>query len=335
MEWIEKRATSPVFEVDELDLESLERGQFHRLSLRLIEDGAGRAIRVPVIVARGAEAGQVMGITAAIHGNELNGIPTIHRLMQTMDPARLRGTVVGVTIMNMPGYQANQRDYVDGQDLNRLFPGKPDGNESQVYAWQLVHKILIHFNYLIDLHTASFGRVNSLYIRANMHREVAARMARKVGAEIIVHNPGGDGTFRGEASARGIRSITVEIGDPQVFDRGMIRASRIGVRDVLEELGFLDPDGEAATRVAIECSRSFWLYTDTGGLLTVHPELAQLVARGEVIATMVNPWGEVVRVYHAPQDAIVVGKSTNPVARAGARIIHLGVVGAPPGGEAG
>lgn len=276
----------------------------------------------------------MVGITAAVHGNELNGIPTIHRLLKTIDPHRLRGSVVGVPIVNVPGFLANQRTYTDGQDLNRTFPGQPDGNESQLYAWQFMERVVRRFNFLVDLHTASFGRVNSLYIRANMTIPLTARLARLVGADIIVHNAGGDGTLRGAAAALGIRSITVEIGDPQVFDVGMIRASRVGLRDLLEELGLVDPDGEVAEHSAVECARSFWLYTDSGGLLTVAPELGQMVRVGELIATMVNPWGQVVRQYHAPRDGIVVGKSTNPVAQSGSRILHLGIVAEPEPPEA-
>jgi len=180
---------------------------------------------------------------------------------------------------------------------------------------------------LLDLHTASFGRVNSFYVRADLTNATTAHLVRLVGAEIIVHNPSKDSTLRGAAENLGIPAVTVEIGDPQIFDADLVRLSRIGLRDVLEELGMLAPDDEEAVGRAVECERSFWLYTDTGGMLTVLPPVASHIRKGQAIARLVDPWGQLVRTYRAPEDGVVVGKSANPVARAGSRILHLGVVG--------
>jgi predicted deacylase len=110
----------------------------------------------------------VVGVTAAVHGNELNGVPCIHRVASQIDVTKLKGTVVAVPCVNVIGYLKFQREYADGRDLNRHFPGKEDGFASQVYCFHLMHKILSQFNYMIDLHTASFGRVNSYYVRADM-----------------------------------------------------------------------------------------------------------------------------------------------------------------------
>lgn len=321
--WVKPR------EVDRLDLESLERGRTHRLRVEIVEDPLAGAIRVPVLVVRGVEPGPVVGITAALHGNELNGIPTIHRLLRTIDARDLRGDIVAVPVVNVPGFFANRREYLDGQDLNRIMPGKPDGNCGQVYAWRFLQKVVRPFGYLFDLHTASFGRINSLYIRADLTDPTVATMARLVGAQIIVHNEGADGTLRGAAAEMGVHAITIEVGDPQRFQENLITSSRIGIRDFIEHLEMVAADHESAPRDAVECSRSFWLYTDRGGILHVLPDVAERVRRGQVIAHLTDEWGHVLRQYEAPEDAIVIGRSTNPVANTGARIAHLGLVGPP------
>lgn len=323
---IEVHPPTPTSPVPTLDLSTLPPG-LHRLGVYLVDSAASKAIRAPTIVIKGIEAGPVVGLTAAVHGNELNGIPTIHRLFETVDYRELKGSLVGVTIANVPGYLRHQRVYTDGQDLNRIMPGKASGSESQVYAHRLMTHILDHFDYLIDLHTASFGRVNSLYVRANMREPRTARLARAIGAEIIVHNAGGDGTVRSAMADRGVPSITVEIGDPQVIEEPFVRASRVGIRDALEQLGMLPEDSQLASSAAIECVRSAWLHTDAGGLLEVRPNVADRVKRGEIIATLADPWGQRLRTYRAPEDGVVVGKSTNPVCRTGSRILHLGIEG--------
>ena len=325
---IEPLLPAPAIEVDALTLDDLAEGQTHELSLALLEDAASRVVRIPVLVARGTRTGPTVGLTAALHGNELNGIRTIHRLFTRIDPQELSGTVVAVPVVNMPGYLSHRREYHDGRDLNRLMPGRADGTDSQVYAHRFVDRVVRHFGYLIDLHTASFGRVNSLYVRADMGCETTARLARWLGPEIIVHNAGSDGTLRAAAAGLGIHAVTIEIGDPQVLERRKIRASRIGLRDVLEHLDMLAPDSEEAPGDAVECHASYWLYTDAGGILDVIVEPTERVRGGQLVARLHDPWGRLLRRYFAPEDGIVVGRSTNPVAHTGARILHLGLVAA-------
>lgn len=327
IDWSEKHTTALPTYVDALDLRALEPGRIHRLAIAIVDDGASRAVRLPVLVARGAHPGRTVGLTAALHGNELNGIPAIHSLFRRIDPEELHGTVVAVTVTNMPAFTRFQRVYTDGVDLNRIFPGNASGSESQIYAHRLLERIIRHVDVLFDLHTASFGRLNSFYVRADLTSPLTATMARLMGAEIILHNPSADGTLRGAAEALGIAAVTVEIGDPHIFDADMVRASRIGLRDVLEHLRMVRPDEEQASRQAVECVRSRWLYTDTGGMLTVYPELASFVGEGQVIARLVDPWGQTLRTYTAPEAGIVIGKSNNPVARTGSRILHLGIPG--------
>jgi predicted deacylase len=131
---------------------------------------------------QGERVGPVLGITACLHGNELNGIPLIHRLFRELDCAALSGTVVAVPVANAPGFLRTQRGYLDGADLNRMMPGKKGGTAAQAYAHALMDRIVARFEYLIDMHTASTGRINSLYVRADMRHPVTARMA-------ILQNP--------------------------------------------------------------------------------------------------------------------------------------------------
>lgn len=231
-------------------------------------------------------------------------------------------------ILNAPGYLRHQREFTDDSDLNRIFPGRPDGSVAEIYVSRVLERIVRHFEYLIDLHTASFGRVNSLYVRADMHCAVTAKMARLVGPEIIVHNEGRDGTLRSAAEEAGIHAITLEIGDPQLFQQSLIRSSRRGIVAVLDHLQVLDGEGEEARSDPIECTSSSWIYSDMGGVLEVLPKVAQIVEEGQEIARLTNAFGEMVQAYSAPTRGVVIGKSTNPVAQTGARLLHLGTLGA-------
>lgn len=203
----------------ELRLSSFPPESINRFRLVLAYDGLGEPVACPVIVVKGKYQGPVLGITAALHGNELNGIPLIHKLIREIEVDSLSGTLVAIPVLNAPGFLRHQRGFLDGQDLNRLFPGKPSGNSGQVYCYQVMQKIMKHLNYHIDMHTASFGRVNSLYVRADMNNRTTHQMARLQEPQIIVHNTAPDGSLRSAAMKIGIPSITVEIGDPSRIHR--------------------------------------------------------------------------------------------------------------------
>ena len=300
-------------------------GTLGKYMLHMVTDGMATPIYVPVMVARGISDGPVVGITAAVHGNELNGIPVIQRLMADLDPSKLRGTVVGVPGVNMPSLVRKKRRFIDGVDLNHVMPGRVDGTVSQVYAYRVVERLVKHFDYLFDLHTASFGRVNSYYIRADMANEEVRAMALHQRAQIIVHNPPGDGTLRGSADDLGIPAITLEVGDPNTFQRGVIRSTATGIHNFLIDKGLIDGDIEAASEESIRCKRSYWMYTDTGGLLSVKPRITDRVKLGDVVAVLRNPFGDEIRSYTAPEDGVVIGHSVSPVCQTGGRVLHLGI----------
>jgi predicted deacylase len=310
----------------ELDIEQLPKGVITRVHIELVGDGLASDVLVPVLVARGSRDGPVFGITAAVHGNELNGIRAIHSLFQGIEVHALRGTLVGVLAVNVPGLHNHQREFIDGRDLNHLFPGDSHGDVARVYAFRVIERIVSHFDYLVDLHTASFGRINSLYVRADMTDPKCARMAYLHRPQIIVHNPASDKTLRGTAMELGIPAVTVEIGDPQRFQPRYIKSTRTGLRSVLADARMLPRRALAQKAEPVICQRSYWLYTDRGGLLEVLPDATEMVDKGQPVARLRNAFGDVIREYGAPEQGIVVGKSVNPVGQTGARILHLGVV---------
>ncbi|RME78047.1 MAG: peptidase M14 [Planctomycetota bacterium] len=316
----------PILERRELDLESLPKGQTSRLRIHLVSNGMGDPIQVPVIVIKGKEKGPVMGITAAVHGNELNGLPVIYELAATIQPKKLKGTIITVPVVNIPGFLENSRYYRDNADLNRIFPGKAHGTASEIYAYYFMEKIAQYFEYSIDLHTASFGRINSLYVRADLNNSVTSRMARLQNPQIIVHKEGPDGSLRSALADRKIPSITVEVGNPLRFQRKLIRSSLLGVLNVLRHLKMISRQEKEPKGTPILCRDSFWLYTDKGGILEVLPDIRQMVKKGETVAFLRNVYGDIIDEYKAPEDGVVIGKSINPVGDAGSRILHLGIV---------
>lgn len=311
--------------VEEIDLEALPKGQTTKLRLVLVHDGLGNPIDLPVLAMRGERPGPVFGLTAAVHGNEVNGIPVIHRLFEKTDARTLKGTVLAIPAVNIPGMINHTRMFNDGADLNKIFPGVSDGNTSQVYAHRFCERYIKQLDYLIDLHTASAGRVNSLYVRADMKFRTTARMAYLQRPQIILHNHPSDGTLRGYAAEQEIPAITVEIGDPSSYNPEYIKLALTGVRAVMAEIGMIPKRKRQLSLKPVLCETSYWLYTSHGGLLEVFPNVTDHVEEGQHIARLTDIYGDLIEDYYAPEAGVVIGKSENPVGQSGARVIHLGI----------
>ena len=200
--------------------------------------------------------------------------------------------------------------------MNSVFPGKENGSTSEVYVYRLFTNILTQFEYLIDMHTASHGRINSLYVRSDMNDLSTSRMALLHYPEIIVHNTSKT-TLRGTLMALGIKTITIEIGNPSVFQEKFIAITLRGVYEVMKYLTMIPNVLSFAkpTHKLTICSSSYWIFTDTGGVLTVHPTLNTWVKKGELVAEVHTIFGKLTKEYFSPEDGIIVGKATNPIAQ--------------------
>lgn len=306
-----------------LDLGSLSSGK-HTFMLHMTENAMGDTWKIPVMILKGKNPGPVLGVTAALHGNELNGIRIIHNLWRKIKTVELTGTVVCAPILNIPGFIMLRREFFDTVDLNRIMPGDPKGTGSERYAHLIVQKLLKPLDYLIDLHTASFGRINALYVRADLKHPKIREMAELQEPQIIVHKEPGDGTLRGIANEMGIPAITVEVGDSHQFQKKHIRPSIFGLNNVLVNLGMLDEEMAEIDHDAVICRSSSWLYADLGGILEVFPNLTDMVQEGQEIARISDIFGELESRILAPYSGIVIAKSTNPVCHEGSRVIHLG-----------
>ncbi len=318
--------------LDSLDLSKVPAGKISRFWAPVVHNALSQPVCVPVLVAKGTQPGPVLALSAAIHGNELNGIPIIQKVFERINPSRMKGTLVAIPGLNVPSIQLSQRLFPDEEDLNRVFPGKPGGTSSEQYSYFAFRKIIAQAGYLIDLHTASFGRVNAMYVRADFSKDTLAQLARLCDADILLDgksastaNAAAGRTLREEADLHGIRTITIELGDPQVYQPEMIRRGSASVMNILSYLGMSDWPAETPP-TAVLCKRSYWIYTDEGGLLEVPVETAQRLRKGDLIGILRNPFGDIIKRYYAPEDGIVIGKSTNPANMSGGRILHLGIL---------
>ena len=318
--------------VNVLEIKNIPEKTIKKYWLKIGSDAFNNPILTPIIVAKGKENGKVLGLTAAIHGNELNGIPIIQTLFKSIDVSNLKGTIIGVPGLNVISVFNNRRRFSDHEDLNRIFPGKKEGNTSQQMVYQIYNKIIKLFTHHVDMHTASFGRINSMYVRADLTNDTLKKMAELQNPDIILANKGkpsfgsnASQTLRASASSNGIYSITVEYGNPQVYQPEITKRGLKGIQNLLSWLNMIDKPIKNS-KSSIICSSSSWIYANEGGFLETTVSLTEEVKKGQLIGILKNPFGDIVEKYFAPHNGIIIGKSTNPVSISGGRIIHLGIL---------
>jgi uncharacterized protein len=316
-----------------INLSDFKKESKNYIWLSVSENAMGQSIDIPVIVLKGKSDSPVLGLTAAIHGNELNGTAIIHSLANQIDVKQLNGIVIAFPVLNPQGFQLSQRDDIYDEDLNRIFPGKKDGTESEQFVWGLKEKVLPQFKYLVDIHTASFGRVNSMYVRVNLKNDTLAQMSKLLQPDIILDSreasagviTAASKTLRQEAEERGIYCVTLEAGDPQVLQSDKIKRGISGIFNILSYLNMIKSTDKNTNDEAKYCSKSYWIYTDKGGFLDVKVSVNQRIKKGEIIANQNDLFGQELKKYLSPEDGVVIGKSTNPISSSGARIIQIGI----------
>ncbi|HXH29086.1 MAG TPA: succinylglutamate desuccinylase/aspartoacylase family protein [Candidatus Polarisedimenticolia bacterium] len=297
-------------------------GQTEQIFLKVSEYYTATPVNVPVTVIRGREAGPTLYLTAAIHGDELNGVEIVRRVMTGVTPAQLRGTLICVPVVNRMGFLTHTRYLPGRRDLNRYFPGDPEGNAAARTAHALFTEIVARSSCGIDLHTASVGRTNLPHIRADMSSPEVRPLARAFGTEVIIDTVGMSRTLRAAATRAGVPTIIFEAGETFRFQSNMVARGLSGVRNVLGSLGMLEePAKEARFQVIIKVFE--WVRATRGGIAEIAVRPGEIVYAGDEIASLTNPFGKEVSSVRSPLTGLIIGITTVPMVNPGDAICHV------------
>ncbi|MFB6267754.1 MAG: succinylglutamate desuccinylase/aspartoacylase family protein [Halodesulfurarchaeum sp.] len=304
----------------------VDPGESATIRYSISETYLGDPIRVPVSIVNGAEPGPTVVLSAASHGDELNGIEVVREVAREWDHSDLHGTLVLLPVLNVPGFLAQQRYLpIYDRDLNRSFPGDAESTSAKRMAHQIFSNFVGPADLGIDFHTSTRGRTNMLHVRANMEHPEVARLARAFGTNLIINSEGPSGTLRRESTDAGVPTITVEMGEAHRFQRPLIDRALEGVASVLAEFGCWphEPVHWPGWRTVIDAGQKTWLRADAGGLVEMHHERGDLVTAGERIATIANPFKTDRVSITAPFTGLLVGVLENPVVYPGNPLCHL------------
>lgn len=278
-----------------------------------------------VLVVRGAKPGPTLCLTAATHGDELNGIEVVRHLLYSIEPEELAGTVIGVPIVNLQGFRRSSRYLPDRRDLNRYFPGNSHGSSASRIAHSFFEGVISHCDLLVDLHTGSFKRTNLPQLRANLLIPEVAELAKKMGSIVVVHSEGAPGCLRRATVERGIPAVTLEAGQPHQLQKTAVTHGIKSVESLMDGLGMLDrrPFWKLPSEPVYYQSK--WVRATSGGILFSEVNLGDRVAAGELLGVITDPITNQRDEVTAPLEGRVIGMALNQVMYPGFAAYHLGL----------
>jgi predicted deacylase len=305
----------------------VQPGEKRHLKYEISETYLGDPVEMPVTIINGEEPGPRLCLTAAVHGDELNGVKVCQEIANRYSPDDVHGTLVILHVVNVPGYQAQQR-YIPiyDQDLNRSFPGREGGNTASRMANEVFQRFVEPCDLCIDFHTSTRNRTTMYHVRADMSNPKVDRLAHAFDANLVLSGVGDTGSLRGAATAAGTPTITIEMGKAHRFQPVLIEKAIAGVESVLAEYEFLpaaDPADQGWFRVIEGDTEKSWLRANTGGLVEMQWGPYPLVEEGETICTITDHFSREERVIEAPFTGLLVGVLENPVALPGHPLCHV------------
>lgn len=306
---------------------TVEPGERRDLAPPASESYTGDRTTLPMAVLNGVEPGPRVFVTAAVHGDELNGIATCRRLLDQLDPAELRGVVVVVPIVNVLGAQVNSRYLPDRRDLNRSFPGSYSGSMAARIAKLVTEEVLSGSDLGIDLHTAASHRTNVPQVRLDTSDEAALEAALAFGAPFVLDAKLRPGSLRASAGELGVPVLTFEGGGPSRFDEDAVDVAERGVLRVLHRLGAITAAPPPAHTHPMVLHASRWLRAERGGILQLHVDPGDHVQPGQPLWTTVSPLGAEQAASESEEEGYVIGATTLPLVQPGQAVLHVALPG--------
>ncbi len=310
---------SEIITIGDIDV---ARGERMQIDLPVADLYNGARLHMPVEVIRGRRDGPVLFVSAAVHGDEINGVEVIRRLLQLSLLKKLRGTLIAVPVVNVYGFLNLSRYLPDRRDLNRSFPGSERGSVAGRLAWIFNQEIVSKSDCGIDLHTGAIHRSNLPQIRANLDDPETLRMARAFGTPVMINANLRDGSLRECAAEQGIPMLLYEAGEALRFDETSIRAGVRGVINVMRELGML-PARKSKSVEAVTARSSSWVRAGKSGILTTHVAIGDRVEKNGLLAKIADPFGQNAAELRSDVRGLVIGRTNLPLVTEGDAIFHI------------
>lgn len=299
-------------------------GEFKEIIINIARLPSRTQIDTPIYAFRGLEDGPVLALTAGMHGDEINGMEIVRRILDMGYNRVKRGAVICMPIINIYGFLNYSREVPDGKDVNRSFPGSKNGSLASRVAYHITHDIIPYIDYGIDFHTGGAMRTNYPQIRCVMADEKNVELANAFHAPFTIDSPFRPHSIRQQAAKLGKNIIVYEGGESLRFDQQSIEDGINGTLRLMKHLKMIDtaPEPKEANKIIWNSS---WARAQHAGLFQSVIKSGDLVNKGQIVGTITDPFGEFKETVKSPTTGYVVGLNNHPVVNAGDALLHIGM----------
>lgn len=299
----------------------IARGEDRLINLSIARLPTYTSIDLPIRIIRGEKEGPVLLISGGLHGDEINGIEIIRRMLAKNLLKPEAGSVIAVPLMNVYGFIQNVRGVPDGKDINRSFPGSKTGSLANLLAYKIMNEIVPLIDYGIDFHTGGASRANFPQIRCTFDVESNLELAKAFSPPVILHSRFIEKSFRKAAYKKGKQILVFETGESLRLDEYGIREAVNGTQRLMKHLGMITGAPEPQRTELYE--KSSWIRARIAGLFHPGIKLGDPVKKRQVLGTITDPYGNESVKVTGKNSGRVIGLNYNPVVHKGDAILHL------------
>lgn len=316
-----KKKASPIT----LFEKEIHPGESRELNFSFANLHTNTPIEVPVIIERSQYDGPTVLFTAGIHGDEVNGVEIVRQLVSKGINKPKIGTTICIPIINIFGFLQKLRDFPDGRDLNRSFPGSKKGSLAAQVAYKLMHEIVPHVDYCIDFHTGGSSRFNAPHIRISKGNEQLSELAAIFGAPFILHSKNIKKSFRNACQKQGLPLLLFEGGKSNSIDPIVSNTGVNGSKRILHHLGMLQTKFKASapSKAAVTIAKSKWIRAQYSGMFKSSVKVGALINAGDVIGHITDPYGKFHHFIKAKQEGYVFNVNEDPIVYQGDALFHV------------
>ncbi|WP_297338154.1 succinylglutamate desuccinylase/aspartoacylase family protein [Algoriphagus sp.] len=299
-------------------------GQVVNIELPIAKLPTHTLIDLPIFIRAAKEEGPVILVSGGVHGDEINGIVTARRVLEEIDAGLelLKGTLIIIPLVNIYGFLSNSRTFPDGRDLNRSFPGSKKGSLAGRIAYILNEEIIPQIDYGIDFHTGGRMLTNHPQIRVDFKDKKGVELAKAFGTHYVVNSKMIDKTFRKAAFKAKKHILVFEGGESMRIDELSTEEGVNGTKRLLNYLGMIAEKPEAKETLIL--SQSDWVRSRASGIFNSSVKLGDQVKKGQILARISDPYGQVKIPVKAPSNGYVIGLNNLPVINVGEALVHVG-----------
>lgn len=305
--------------------ETIKLGESKEVSFKFAKLHTHTPVDVPVIIERSKKPGPTVLITAGIHGDEVNGVEIVRQIIAKGINKPKKGTVICIPVLNIFGFINMEREFPDGRDLNRMFPGSKSGSLAGRVAHQIVKEIVPHADFILDYHTGGALRFNAPQVRIKKGNEDMDIAAEIFGAPFLLYSKNTNKTFRSICDKMGIPIILFEGGKSFHIDKNVTNTGVNGAKRILNHYGMLKSDYKISEpkKGCVFIKESKWVRAKFSGMFKPTILISAKVEKGQTIGNITDPYGKFNHFVKAPNDGYIINVNESPIVYQGDALFHI------------